>query len=126
TYLANLLPSFPNFSSPNLDATSSSSSDGSGSITRADDLELRLAAQVTEVLPNGNLVITGSQEIRVNSELRDLQIAGVVRPEDITRSNTITLDKIANARVSYGGRGVITDAQDPSFFQQVLGLLTPF
>ena len=79
-----------------------------------------------DVLPNGILSIVGSQEIRVNFELRDLQVSGFVRPEDISRQNEITYDKIASARVSYGGRGQISDVQQPRYGQQVLDILLPF
>jgi flagellar L-ring protein precursor FlgH len=81
---------------------------------------------VTDVLPNGHLVIYGNQELRVNYELRDLQVAGVIRPEDISRRNEITYDKIADARVAYGGRGQITDMQQPRYGQQVIDMVMPF
>jgi flagellar L-ring protein precursor FlgH len=106
--------------------TSGSSSSGDGSIRRNEKLTLRVAATVTEVLPNGNLVVQGNQEVRVNFELRDLQVAGIVRPEDISRQNEITYDKIAGARISYGGRGLITDVQQPRYGQQAADILLPF
>lgn len=105
---------------------STSSSTGAGSTKRTEEIMLRLAATVTDVLPNGHLVIFGSQELRVNYELRDLQVAGVIRPEDINRRNEITYDKIADARVAYGGRGQITDMQQPRYGQQVLDMVMPF
>jgi flagellar L-ring protein FlgH len=106
--------------------TSSASASGEGSIRRNEKLMLRVAATVTEVLPNGNLVVQGNQEVRVNFELRDLQVAGIVRPEDISRRNEITYDKIAGARISYGGRGQITDVQQPRYGQQFLDHVLPF
>ena len=111
---------------PAVEAESSHSTAGSGRISREEEITLRLAATVVNVLPNGHLVIRGSQELRVNFELRDLQIAGIVRPEDISRRNVITYDKIADARVAYGGRGHLTDVQQPRIGQQVIDLLSPF
>ncbi|MEM9371913.1 MAG: flagellar basal body L-ring protein FlgH, partial [Pseudomonadota bacterium] len=98
---------------------SQSRSQGDGSVERSEEITLRLAATVTDVLPNGHFVIVGNQEIRVNFELRDLRVQGIIRPEDISRSNEITYDKIADARISYGGRGQITDVQQPRYGQQV-------
>lgn len=106
--------------------SSSSSSSGDGSVSRNEKLTLRVAATVIDVLPNGVLSIAGSQELRVNFELRELLVTGYVRPADISRQNEITYDKIASARVSYGGRGHITDVQQPRVGQQVLDAVLPF
>ncbi|KIN65926.1 Flagellar L-ring protein FlgH [Sulfitobacter noctilucae] len=105
---------------------SSSSSSGDGSVKRNEKLTLRVAATVIDVLPNGVLSISGSQELRVNFELRELLVTGYVRPADISRQNEITYDKIASARVSYGGRGQITDVQQPRYGQQILDVMLPF
>lgn len=105
---------------------SRSSSSGDGSVKRKEKLTLRVAATVTDVLPNGVLAISGSQEVRVNFEMRELLVSGYVRPQDISRQNEITYDKIASARVSYGGRGQITDVQQPRYGQQVLDVILPF
>jgi len=105
---------------------SASSSNGDGSVRRNEELTLRVAATIIDVLPNGVLQISGSQELRVNFELRELLVSGYVRPEDISRQNEITYDKIASARVSYGGRGQITDVQQPRVGQQVLDAVLPF
>ena len=106
--------------------TSKGSSGGDGSVSRKEELTLRVAATVMEVLPNGVLSIQGTQEVRVNFELRELLVSGYVRPEDISRQNEITYDKIAAARISYGGRGQITDVQQPRIGQQVLDMVLPF
>ncbi len=108
------------------DAKSASKFQGTGSVQRKEKLTLRIAATVTEVLPNGVLRIQGSQEVRVNFEVRDLTVTGFVRPEDVTRQNEITYDKIAGARISYGGRGQITDVQQPPYGQQVADAILPF
>ncbi len=105
---------------------SSSSAGGKGSVKRSEKLELRVAATVVDVLPNGVLAISGTQELRVNFELRELLVTGYVRPQDISRQNEITYDKIASARVSYGGRGQITDVQQPRYGQQLLDAILPF
>lgn len=105
---------------------SQSSSSGDGSVKRKEKLELRIAATVVDVLPNGVLSISGSQELRVNFELRELLVTGFVRPADVSRQNEITYDKIASARVSYGGRGQISDVQQPRIGQQVLDAVLPF
>jgi flagellar L-ring protein precursor FlgH len=105
---------------------SGSSSTGSGSVNRQERITLRVAAVITQVLPNGNLVIAGRQEVRVNFELRELRIAGVIRPEDISNGNAIEYDKIAEARISYGGRGQITDVQQPRYGQQVFDIIMPW
>ena len=105
---------------------SKSASSGDGSVKRKEKLTLRVAVTIIETLPNGVLFISGSQEIRVNQELRELLVSGFVRPEDISRKNQITYDKIASARVSYGGRGHISDAQQPRVGFQILDNLSPF
>jgi len=97
-----------------------------GEIKRSESLELNVAAIVIDVLPNGNLMIKGSQEVRVNAELRVLTIAGIVRPADIGAENTIPYERIAEARISYGGRGRITEIQQPAYGQQVLDQVLPF
>ncbi|MEM6617591.1 MAG: flagellar basal body L-ring protein FlgH [Pseudomonadota bacterium] len=107
-------------------ATSSSSSAGDGSVRRDEKLTLRVAATVVDVLQNGVLRIRGSQEVRVNFEIRELLVDGYVRPEDISRRNEITYDKIASARISYGGRGQITDVQQPRYGQQIADIVLPF
>jgi flagellar L-ring protein precursor FlgH len=109
-----------------LTADSTASSEGAGSVNRSETLSTNVAAVVTQVLPNGNLVVEGRQEIRVNFEVRELIVAGIVRPEDIHADNTIESTKIAQARIAYGGRGQLTDVQQPRYGQQVLDVLLPF
>ena len=106
--------------------TSKSGSSGDGSVSRNEKLTLRVAATVVEKLPNGVLRIEGSQEVRVNFEIRELLVSGYVRPADISRKNEITYDKIASARISYGGRGQITDVQQPRYGQQIADIILPF
>lgn len=107
-------------------AEAETSTDSKGGITRSEKIELLIAAVVTGVLPNGNLIVSGSQEVRVNFEVRELSVAGIVRPRDISTDNTVEYDKVAEARISYGGRGRITEVQQPAIGQQLFDLLTPF
>lgn len=95
-------------------------------IKREEQVSVNVAAMVTQVLPNGDLVVVGHQEMRVNYEVRDLQITGVVRPQDISSTNTVSLDKLAEARVSYGGRGQITNIQQPRYGEQLFDIVSPF
>jgi flagellar L-ring protein FlgH len=108
------------------DLSSQASTQGQGSIDRSEQIQVSVAAVVTRVLPNGNLVIAGSQEVRVNYELRQLTVAGIVRPSDISRNNSIGYDHIAEARISYGGRGRESDFQQPSWGQQIYDTVRPF
>lgn len=109
-----------------LDLAANSSTNGTGSVDRSESVQLTVAAVITQVLPNGNFVIAGRQEVRINSEVRELLITGVARPEDIAADNTIRHTQIAEARISYGGRGVISDVQGPRYGQEALGVLTPY
>jgi flagellar L-ring protein precursor FlgH len=105
---------------------SNTASDGKGEIERSESIDLRLAAVVTEVLPNGNLLIQGSQEVRVNYELRVLTFTGVVNVTDIRSDNTIPYERIAEARISYGGRGRSMEVQQPAWGHQLLDQISPF
>lgn len=112
--------------SANIDINSDTVHAGSGKTERSEDIRLSIAAVVTDVLPNGNLMIAGSQEVRVNAELRVLTIAGIVRPSDIGPANTISYERIAEARISYGGRGRLTEVQQPPWGQQIVDIVSPF
>jgi flagellar L-ring protein precursor FlgH len=109
-----------------IDLDSSSGVSGEGSIRRNETINLRVAATIIEVLPNKNFVIAGRQEVRVNSELRELRIAGIARPVDISLRNTISYDKIAEARIAYGGRGQISVVQQPRYGQDALEVILPY
>jgi flagellar L-ring protein precursor FlgH len=99
---------------------------GTGTIRRNETVTLRVAATVAQVLPNGNLVVAGRQQVRVNSELRDLTVSGIIRPQDIASDNTVRHDRLAEARIAYGGRGTISDVQQPRIGQQLLDIVLPF
>jgi flagellar L-ring protein FlgH len=107
-------------------ADSNTTMDGKGSVNRSEALQTNVAGVVTQVLPNGNLVVEGKQEIRVNFEVRELIVAGIVRPEDIESDNTIDSSKIAQARIAYGGRGQITEMQQNRYAEQIFNVLLPF
>jgi flagellar L-ring protein FlgH len=108
------------------DIDSKTATQGRGTVNRSEQVRFTLAAAVTAVLPNGNLVLHGSQEIRVNNELRVLTIGGIARPRDINYDNSISYDKIAEARVSYGGRGRLSEVQQPAWGQQLYDTFVPF
>lgn len=109
-----------------VEADSASSYRGTGTITRRDRLTLRVAATVVEAMPNGALRIQGTQEVRVNYELRNLTVTGFVRPQDIARNNEVFYDRIAGARISYGGRGQMMDVQQPRYGQQITDMILPY
>jgi flagellar L-ring protein precursor FlgH len=109
-----------------VDAKSQSLSSGSGKTERSETINMTMAAVVTGVMPNGNLVVRGRQEIRVNFELRELVVSGIIRPQDIARDNSIRHSQIAEARISYGGRGQLTDVQQARWAQQIYDALFPF
>jgi len=125
---ASYLRFFPNSFDPTrmVEASSSNSSQGEGSVRRTETVTLRVAATVTQVLANGNLVVAGRQQVRVNQELRDLNVAGILRPSDIASDNTIRHDRLAEARIAYGGRGTVSDVQAPRYGQQILDAILPF
>jgi flagellar L-ring protein precursor FlgH len=126
--LESKLPSLLQGSDPSklVNLGSTGAQQGSGTVNRSEQISLTLAALVTQVMPNGNLVINGHQQVRVNSELRDLEISGVVRTEDITSDNTVNLAQIAEARIAYGGQGQITNMQEPRYGEQLFDILMPF
>jgi flagellar L-ring protein FlgH len=109
-----------------IETSGSSTFSGNGSVRRAEKLTLRVASTVVQRLPNGVMRIEGRQEVRVNHELRELLVTGYVRGEDISRQNEITYDKIAGARISYGGRGILSAVQQPPYGAQITEILAPF
>jgi flagellar L-ring protein precursor FlgH len=123
--LESVLPSSMNPSSL-VKMGSDNSNVGTGAIQRDETINTTLAALVAQVLPNGNLVIDGHQQVRVNSELRDMRLSGIVRREDITQDNTVNLSQIAEARVTYGGQGTMSDVQTPRYGEQLFDILMPW
>ncbi len=109
-----------------ISASGSSASAGGGKVSRKENITVTIAATVVDILPSNNLFIKGSQEVLVDNEMRVVGIEGIVRPEDITASNSVSLDQIADARVVYGGNGVLTNMQQPSYGVQVLNKTMPF
>lgn len=109
-----------------LNTNSTGTSNGDGNVRRNETVNLRLAATVTQALPNGNMVVMARQEVRVNNEMREMTVQGILRPQDIGSDNTVRHDRLAEARISYGGRGSLSDIQQPRLGQQLLDILSPF
>ena len=109
-----------------LNTDSAGNSDGNGNVRRNETVNLRLAGTVTQTLPNGNMVVMARQEVRVNNEMRELSLQGILRPQDIASDNTVRHDRLAEARISYGGRGSLSDIQQPRLGQQLLDIISPF
>jgi flagellar L-ring protein FlgH len=124
--LENVMPSVGLTPGSLVTTASDNSNVGTGAVTRSETISMTLAALVTQVLPNGNMVISGHQQMKVNGELRDLTVSGIVRTEDITSSNTIDLTQIAEARINYGGRGTVSDVQQPRLGSEILDILMPW
>lgn len=124
--LENVLSHVPMDPSKLVTTNSSNSNVGAGQVQRSESVTVRLAGVVTQVLPNGNLVVMAHQQFRADSELRDLRVSGVIRPEDIASDNTIQSDRMAEARIAYGGRGTLTDLQQPRAGQQFMDVVLPF
>jgi flagellar L-ring protein precursor FlgH len=125
TLIGRLIPGVAN-TDPSINTAGSDSTQGQGDIKRSENITVNVAATVVRVLPNNNLEVAGSQEIRLNNELREMQIRGIVRPEDIGSDNTISSARIAEARIAYGGRGVSSDLQRPTWGQDIINRAAPF
>ncbi|MCL2673396.1 MAG: flagellar basal body L-ring protein FlgH [Alphaproteobacteria bacterium] len=124
-YITKVLPGGAN--PANLfDVTSATSNTGAGAINRNETITITMAGIVTQLMPNGNMVVNGSQEVRVNNEMRLLALSGVIRRADILANNTISSDKIAELRLAYGGRGALNDVQNQRYGQQILNVIAPF
>jgi flagellar L-ring protein precursor FlgH len=123
--LSKIFPSTVNPASL-VDTSSTTSNDGKGSIARQEQIDLQLAAEIIQVLPNGNLVIEGKQQVGVNFDMRELTIKGIIRPQDIDSTNSIPYNQIAEARIEYGGKGSVNDVQQPRYGEQLLDILMPF
>lgn len=123
--LIDVLPGTPSLD-PAIGFDSNSTSSGTGSVNRAETINLTVAAVIIDKLPNGNLVIGGSQEVKVNAEVRQLLVSGVIRPQDIAADNTIDHTKIAEARISYGGHGDISTVQRSRYGSRVFEEVAPF
>jgi flagellar L-ring protein precursor FlgH len=124
--VSSLFQGVPAVGNGEVDIDSRSNFRGEGATERAETVDLLVAAVVTDVLPNGNLVIRGTQEVRINYDVRELEVGGIVDPLDITGSNTVDYDRLAEARISYGGRGRVNEVQQPGWGQQIFDLVTPF
>ena len=109
-----------------IDTSSAVSTLGKGNIDRAEKIQISVAAMVTDILPNGYLVISGSQEVRVNFELRQVFVTGIVSPSDISQNNIVSYDRLAEARISYGGNGRISELQQPGWGQLLFEQVKPF
>jgi flagellar L-ring protein precursor FlgH len=109
-----------------VDLSSTTQASGTGSINRKESISLKVAALVVQKLPNGNLVVAGRQEVKVNQELRELRVAGIIRPQDIQMNNTIPYDKIAEARIAYGGRGQLSRQQQRSYGEDAMDIILPY
>ncbi len=109
-----------------VDISSNTTASGSGNINRNETINLRISALVVQMLPNGNMVVAGRQEVKVNQELRELRVAGIIRPQDIATNNTIPYDKIAEARISYGGDGSISRQQTRSYGEDIVDIVLPY
>jgi flagellar L-ring protein precursor FlgH len=124
--LENVRHILPKNGGPMVTTNSNNANNGTAEIKRGETIALSVAGVITQVLPNGNFVVVARQEVRVNSELRELEVSGVVRPQDIASDNTVQHDRMAEARISYGGRGQLTDVQTPRYGQQIMDILLPF
>jgi len=109
-----------------INASGDSKFAGTGSTSRQDNLTATISAKVLDVLANGNLQIEGRRNVKVNGEDQEIVLTGTVRPVDISPNNTINSIYVADAKISYTGRGVITDRQSPGWLMNILDKVWPF
>lgn len=109
-----------------INASNSSKFSGSGSTSRQENLKATITARVIDVQSNGNLMIEGRRNIKVNEEDQIIVLEGTVRPRDIAPDNTVNSIYVADARINYSGRGIISDRQSPGWLMNILDKIWPF
>jgi flagellar L-ring protein precursor FlgH len=109
-----------------VEAALESGFDGGGSTTRSGSLSTYITARVTQVLPNGNLKILGTREVKINNEAQTIALTGIIRPKDISPDNVILSTYVSDAKIEYAGVGVINDRQRPGWLGRLFDVAWPF